>query len=221
MMTDDTDDLAIRNRLDALIVQTPGESYASISALIGRNHAYIQQYIKRGQPRRLQEQDRRTIAAHLNIPDYELGGPTPPQSPGFSDVDHYLVYVARYDQSIYPLKGQGLADEDVPFRPEHLRALTPTPPERLRILTVQGDSMYPTLGDGDEILVDRDERQPHRDAIYALRLEETLQVKRISVNPITGRLTIKSDNPLYESWSDCDPSRINVIGRVIWVGRKL
>lgn len=213
MMTEDTEDLATRNRLDALIAQTPGESYASISALIGRNHAYIQQYIKRGQPRRLQEHDRRTIAAYLNVPDYELGGPTPPNMPGFSESETDITYVSRYNAMSH--------DHDMPFHPDHLRTLTPTPPERLSVLNVQGDSMYPTLAEGDDILVDKDERHPHRDAIYVLQLENTLQVKRISVNPITGRLTIKSDNPLYESWSDCDPARIDIIGRVIWVGRRL
>ncbi len=222
--TEELEDLAIRTRLDALIAQTPGESYASISALIGRNHAYIQQYIKRGQPRRLQEKDRRTIATHLNTPEYELGGPGSPHGRGFSDADPLLAYVPRYSRHHNTrncLNSQELTDGDVPFRPQHLHSLTPTPPERLRILMVQGDAMYPTLSDGDEVLVDCDEHQPHRDAIYALQLEETLQIKRISVNPITGRLTIKSDNPLYESWSDCDPCHINILGRVIWAGRKL
>ncbi|WP_229773460.1 S24 family peptidase [Iodidimonas muriae] len=228
-MMDRTDaDLAARQRLDMLIAQTPGESYSSVSALIGRNHSYIQQYIRRGQPKRLQEADRRKIADYFNVADHELGGPRQDLAPpsGFYEAEHQsLVFVDRYD--VRPSAGHGsIVDHDspcgeVPFRIDHLKSLTPTPPDRLSVLTVKGDSMYPTLADGDEILVDQDERQPHRDAIYVLRLEDALQVKRVSVNPITGRLTIKSDNPLYESWSDCDPQRTDLLGRVIWVGRRL
>lgn len=43
--------------LDELI-QKRGCNYSSISRLLGRNAAYIQQYIRRGSPRHLDEQDR-------------------------------------------------------------------------------------------------------------------------------------------------------------------
>src|SRR3546814_15142787 len=49
--------------------------YAELSARIDRNPAYIQQYIKRGSPRRLAEEDRARIAAYLGVPEAMLGGP--------------------------------------------------------------------------------------------------------------------------------------------------
>jgi phage repressor protein C with HTH and peptisase S24 domain len=228
MINDDYEDLTARQRLDALIAQAPGESYASVSALIGRNHSYIQQYIRRAQPRRLQEADRRKLADHFNVAEYELGGPREERDhpPGFFEAEpSNLIFVRRYDVRASAGHGslvdQELSNGEVPFQADHLKTLTPTPHDRLSVLSVKGDSMYPTLADGDDILVDQDERHPHRDAIYVLRLEDALQVKRVSVNPITGRLTIKSDNPLYESWPDCDPRRTDILGRVVWVGRRL
>lgn len=53
------------------------------------------------------------------------------------------------------------------------------------------------------------------------RTDEALLVKRLSVNPATRRLAILSDNDTYSSRGDCDPAGVNVIGRVIWVGRRL
>ena len=50
-----------RKALDDLIQQR-GCNYSSISRLLGRNAAYIQQYIRRGSPRQLDEQDRSVLA---------------------------------------------------------------------------------------------------------------------------------------------------------------
>ena len=50
-----------RRALDELIQQR-GVNYSSVSRLLGRNAAYIQQYIRRGSPRQLDEQDRSVLA---------------------------------------------------------------------------------------------------------------------------------------------------------------
>jgi len=215
-----------RQRLDQLIRLTPGESYSSVSALIGRNHAYIQQYIRRGQPRRLREEDRRRIAAHFGVSDSELGGQqTARDDPGFAETTDGLVFIPRFGGQagvrLSRLSARETAESFVPFRQSLLRRLTRSSPDKLTLLPVSGDSMYPTLSDGDDILVDQEETTPRRDAVYAIGIEDAVQVKRVSVNPITGRLTIKSDNPLYESWNDCDPEHVVIIGRVIWAGRRL
>ena len=85
-----------------------------------------------------------------------------------------------------------------------------------------GDSMVPTLADGDDILVNRaDAAERLRDGIYVLRVEAALIVKRIALTPIGRRLSIRSDNEAYPVWPDCDPADLAVIGRVIWAGRRL
>jgi hypothetical protein len=54
---------------DALnyLIATQGESYLSISTLLGLNPAYVQQYIKRGSPRKLDEDDRRVLATYFGV----------------------------------------------------------------------------------------------------------------------------------------------------------
>jgi len=221
----------VRERLDSLIRQSKKDDYASISILIGKNHAYIQQFIQRGIPKRLKEEDRRTIARYFNVPEWELGSPfrdPPSQSfmTGFSESGNDgIVMIPSYD--IRASAGFGAfverewTDSYMPFQSQFLKSLTASSPENLSILSVLGDSMTPTLSDGDSILVDSHEMTLRRDGIYVLRHDDTLSVKRISVNPSSGLLAIKSDNPLYETWPDCNPEDINIIGRVIWAGRNL
>ena len=64
----------VRAALDE-VIRLRGEDYASLSRLLGRNPAYIQQFIHRGSPRRLAEEDRRRLAAYLGIDESLLGGP--------------------------------------------------------------------------------------------------------------------------------------------------
>src|SRR5687768_11282645 len=51
------------------------EDFSGLSRLIGRNAAYIQQYIKRGVPRRLAEHDRHQLARYFGVDESLLGGP--------------------------------------------------------------------------------------------------------------------------------------------------
>jgi phage repressor protein C with HTH and peptisase S24 domain len=90
------------------------------------------------------------------------------------------------------------------------------------VIQVMGDSMAPTLSDGDDILVNlSDGAAGLRDGIYVLRLDGALNVKRLIVDRARGRGSVKSDNPAYTSWPTLDLSRLDVIGRVIWAGRRL
>lgn len=223
------DSIAIRQRLDALI-RSRGEDYASLSRRLGRNASYIQQFIKRGVPRRLSESDRRILAQHFGIAEHLLGGPTDlghtllPR-PGLARAAEDYVLIPQYQ--IRASAGPGtLPDAEAPsaaiaFQAGFIRDIAPGPPDQLAILSVDGDSMFPTLANGDQILIDTADRTPSRDGIYVLRVDDALMVKRLSLNPATRRLTIRSDNEAYPSWPDCDPTAVHIIGRVVWVGRKL
>ena len=62
-----------RATLERLIADR-GDNYADLSRLIGRNAAYIQQFIKRGTPRKLDEDDRRVLARYFGVSEDMLGG---------------------------------------------------------------------------------------------------------------------------------------------------
>lgn len=53
------------------------ETLQSLSLLIGRNAAYLQQFVSRGTPRRLPEEERLRLAMVLDIDERELGAREP------------------------------------------------------------------------------------------------------------------------------------------------
>jgi phage repressor protein C with HTH and peptisase S24 domain len=200
------------------LIEERGEDYASLSRLIGRNAAYVQQYVKRGTPKRLGEDDRRLLARYFDVPESLLGGPEGPAAAGPIAVPRLNVGASAGPGS---LPGSERADSHLAFDPKWLRRIA-SDPKQLSVIQVEGDSMLPTLSDGDEILVDRgDGADRLRDGVYVLRIEDALMVKRVALSPVRTKVTIRSDNPAYPSWPDCNRKSIDVVGRVIWVGRRL
>lgn len=211
-----------RQALDALIRERR-EDYVSLSRLIGRNAAYIQQFIRRGSPRKLDEDDRRTLARYFGVPESALGAPPPPPAPikvgGMIAVPQLAIGASAGPGA---LPGDERPRARLAFSKEQIRALGAHRPEALTLVQVEGDSMEPSLSNGDDILVDASQSLPPlRDGIYVLRMEDAIMVKRLALNPATRRLAIKSDNPAYPSWDDIAPDAVEVIGRVIWAGRKV
>jgi len=105
------------------------------------------------------------------------------------------------------------------FRQSWLRGVTSAPPERLAVLRISGDSMWPTLHHGDSVLVDMTVTAVGRDGIYVIRVGDEVQCKRCSRHPVSGSLTIASDNAAYPTYQDVRPAGLSVLGRVIWTGR--
>lgn len=61
----------IRKKISRLIIER-GLNYAQVSLAIGKNVAYIQQFIKNGSPRRLGEVERHKLAEILHVDEQEL-----------------------------------------------------------------------------------------------------------------------------------------------------
>ena len=214
-----------RQILERLIAQR-GDNYADLSRLLGRNAAYIQQFIKRGTPRKLDERDRQTLARYFGIDEVTLGGSLPlssasPQPRG----EPVVVPVPRLTLGASAGAGSLYDDERaegvMAFDAAWLRHLG-VRPQRVSIIRVDGESMAPTLSDGDEIMVDHDDGAERlRDGVYVLRLDGVLMVKRVALGPLRGRFSILSDNAHYPDWTDIDPGLVDIVGRVVWTGRRL
>jgi hypothetical protein len=213
-----------RTALDRLLTER-GIDYARISQVIGRNPAYIQQYIKRGSPRRLAEQDRARIAAYLGVSEAMLGGPvqrvaTPARARGPGMILVPKLAIGASAGAGASVDGEAVEGE-VAFDPKWLRDLG-ADPRALSIIRVEGDSMAPTLDDGDDILVDGGDAAARlRDGIYVLRMDDVLMVKRVARAPGQGRISVISDNPHYRSWDDLPMASVQLVGRVVWTGRRV
>lgn len=89
----------------------------------------------------------------------------------------------------------------------------------VKMYIVRGDSMSPTLHDGDTALVNVAEQTIARSDIYVLREGESHLLRRVERAPANG-IKIISDNPAYPaealSYSEAHARRVVVVGRVVW-----
>jgi len=209
-----------REKLAALASET-GNSLAALSRMIGRNSSYLQQYITKGSPRKLEEEDRRRLAEFFGVGESELGAPE--EKSRASRGEWIDVPRLALEASAGPGSVQGAtAVEEIPFDAFRFsrRWLRENglEPAQLSAIRVMGDSMDPLLRDGDEILVDRTPRA-FREGVHVIRLGEALHVKLLQAVP-PGRLRLISKNVAYEP-VEVAMSDVDVVGRVVWKGGRL
>jgi phage repressor protein C with HTH and peptisase S24 domain len=199
-----------RSALRALIDRS-GASYAGLSRLLGRNAAYLQQFVMRGSPRRLAEQDRRRLAAYFGVDEAVLGGETAPA--------RSAITIPRLD--VAAAAGPGaLVDAErsiggIGIDPRLIATLGGRVAD-LSLIRAAGGSMEPTIADGDELLVDRGDRAIGRGGVHVVRLDGALLVKRVT--RIAEGYRVASDNPEFPA---IDVATLDVIGRVVWLSRTL
>lgn len=97
-------------------------------------------------------------------------------------------------------------------------------PKNLAVMVGFGDSMRPTIDDGDPMLVDRGVNDVRTDAIYVFTLSNELFIKTLQRLP-GGAIKVISDNAKYPAYVvDAESKReMEVLARVVWAwnGRKL
>ncbi len=212
------DELKTRAML-AQLIEDNREDYAGLSKLIGKNAAYIQQFIKRGSPKHLGERERGILARYFGVDESVLGAPYPAAA---RRGGLRMVPKLRIDASAGAgaLTDVEVAAGQIGFDEKWLKKFGCEPSE-LSLIRVLGDSMMPVLMDGDDIMVDRSAaNRPLRDGVHVIRMDDVLMVKRLARGP-AGRVSVLSDNPAYPDWPDVDGIEITIVGRVVWTGRRL
>ncbi|MFD1787776.1 helix-turn-helix transcriptional regulator [Sphingomonas floccifaciens] len=192
------------------LIARDGVGLSTLSRLVGRNAAWMQQYLRRGTPRLLPERERAVIAGFFGVPDSHLGGA---EQPAIVRVPRLAVSVSagpgRLVTSEATVASAGYAAEDL--------ARLGIDATNAAILDVRGDSMLPTLMDGDRILVDRGQRVPgRRGGIWVLRCDDELLVKRLTRDGADWR--IQSDNAPERRAA---VESVEVLGRVVELVRRL
>ena len=93
-------------------------------------------------------------------------------------------------------------------------------PNQMVLVKASGDSMEPTICDGDLVLVDRERTTIRNERIYVIRIENQYIVKRLRT---TGnKIEVLSDNRLYPPFElDLSLENVEIVGEVIWIGREL
>jgi phage repressor protein C with HTH and peptisase S24 domain len=139
--------------------------------------------------------------------------------------DSELVFAPMFDVQASAGMGSDVQVEDVEdyfaFNKSFLSRQLNVSSEQLAFVTISGDSMLPTLHDGDRVLVDMSQKNVAREGLYLLQSEDGLMAKRLTDNQ--GELSVVSDNLEYENWTISRHSReINpVAGKIVWCARTI
>lgn len=137
-----------------------------------------------------------------------------------------LVHAPMFDVQASAGAGMTVNSEEITenfaFNKHWLSSQLGVHSEQVAFVTVSGDSMLPTLEEGDMILVDMSQQQVQREGIYLLQTEGGLITKRL-INKKVGELEVISDNSDYPSWTiDAQNSeQTQIAGKVVWSARAL
>ncbi len=207
----------IRRRMDA-----GGFNQKSLARTAGLNETAVRDILV-GKSKHPRHDTVQKLAGALGCSVLDLLEPGAPAATQRIDGD--LVFVPVYE--VAAAAGEGLVIDveyetgRLAFRGDWLRGVTAAQADELAVIAVHGDSMYPTLADGDTVLVDLTQRRPSGDGIYIIRFGEFVLVKRLHLDPVRREVTISCDNANYPPLAPVDPTDVDVAGRVIWVGRRV
>ena len=86
---------------------------------------------------------------------------------------------------------------------------------------VAGDSMSPSIHDGDMIFIDSTSHNLVSGHIYALAWNDEYMIKRVIKNPSNKTYTLVSDNKVYPPFENVPPNELRIIGRALLKTSKL
>ena len=210
-----------RGRLQQL-ARERGSTLSQLSRLIGRNPAYLQQYVARGSPRHLDEPDLRKIAEFLGISTRQIATRSMPDGAGLTTPMKHDDYRAIPRLPLDASAGPGaVGSQEIPYDAHHfsrrwLREMGLEGAD-LSAIRVEGDSMEPDLRSGDEIFVDRNKRAG--EGIFVVRIGDALHVKQIRASA-PGTIVLVSSNSAYAPL-ELPREEVEVIGRVVWKGGRV
>lgn len=211
-----------------------------MSLAVGKSHSYFQQFVTRGSPRLLPEEVRDRLARLYGVPadQFKTGAPAGQKRPPprrAANAGEIVEVDARAGAGLgaggellnVSENGRDIISQEAPVAlwrlpPEYLRFELRVAEQAVRLVEVIGDSMAPTLMSGDRIMVNTGDRRPSPPGVFALWDGLGVVVKRVEHIPQTDPaiLRITSDNPHHASY-ERTVDEVQLIGRVVWYGRRL
>lgn len=153
--------------------------------------------------------------------EFYIGPPRAPIS-NHQKIGADFARIPRYEAQLAAgagaRNGDNIPTSSLAFRVDWLSKIGVNP-KHCCLVNVMGDSMEPTLYNGDLVMIDRQVRRFRSNRLFAfVNADGDAQVKRVTVHP--EALALNSDNRNYEPQllSKVDADRLTIIGQVVWSG---
>ena len=146
-------------------------------------------------------------------PSYRIVEVSEPQNPNTVRIDILDVEASAGNGAYLSPTEQGLLSQEFDltfFRQQFGRADA----KYLKLITVKGDSMAPTLESGDLLYVDVSENYFAADGLYVFTFDGQTFVKRLQ--KVGKEMLVISDNPTYKEWTFTQDDDVFIHGRVIF-----
>ncbi len=199
-----------------------GLTLKEVSLELGKNHAYLQQFIDRGVPSKLNENVRLKLSEMLDLDEGQIGGvvrvsdqPTLPAG----DVASLEIRAGMGNGGLLAVQ----ADDTGKVAPEFIAGHWSFPDQvkaawkhmpQTYAFPVVGDSMSPTLESGSFVFVDTSHQVPVPEDIYVCDYGDGLMVKRLAAVPQTDKVKVMSDSDRYSNY-ELERESVMVFGRVV------
>lgn len=216
-----SDLIGTRKKLEKKIL-AGGHTFREVSLKIGRKDSYIQQYIKYGFPKRLNEVDRKKVCQFLELDESELIDDELLKS-GVKEVNLINLTEKNVNPAdflridIYDMKSADKPEENVigqlAINYKEFFGWCNGNPENLKIMRLSGDNMEPTILSGSLIMYDTSALEYSGDGIYIIRYDDRITLKRVQ-RTSNEQYILKSENPRYQDVR-CSLEELNILGRVI------
>lgn len=212
----------LSERLTSLMNEK-GISQAELARLIGIKQPSVFKILsgETRNPKKILE-----IATALNVDPHWLktgeGDPNPsyrivevsePQNPNTVRIDILDVEASAGNGAYLSPTEQGLLSQEFDltfFRQQFGRADA----KHLKLITVKGDSMAPTLESGDLLYVDISENYFSADGLYVFTFDGQTFIKRLQ--KVGKEMLVISDNPTYKEWTFTQDDDVFIHGRVVF-----
>ncbi len=223
----------IKEKVGRLVAEK-GLSYNYVSLKLGKNPSYLQKFVKEKSPKRLDEKFRKDLAILLDVDEQELTDIPliPTHLRATTTIAEKIVSIFDSDSvKIDVLDVTACCGDGIENLPEKVcghwklpvsefKSITSGNPNNIKMLRVQGDSMQPTINEGDWVWVDTSNNFIGSDGLYMIRMATGLAVKRLQSG--LNDVVIRSDNASY---SDITASvgEIQIVGKVVYIlnGRRV
>ena len=212
----------LSERLTSLMYEK-GISQAELARLIGIKQPSVFKILsgETRNPKKILE-----IATALNVdphwlktgegdpdPSYRIVEVSEPQNPNTVRIDILDVEASAGNGAYLNPTEQGLLSQEFDltfFRQQFGRADA----KHLKLITVKGDSMAPTLESGDLLYVDISENYFAADGLYVFTFDGQTFIKRLQ--KVGKEMLVISDNPTYKEWTFTQDDDVFIYGRVVF-----
>lgn len=195
-----------------------GKTQADLAAAMGLTSVQVNKILMGNRKLTAEEADK--VRAFFGIPNTVPmrveNGDAPKEHAKMVPVYDVMASAGHGAQNGYEAVAYSLS-----FPPSYLAKLTRSHPRNLAIISVKGDSMVPTLMDDDVVMIDTSKKNVDFDGLFVFRFGDALHIKRVTRAAKPGRIVAISDNRQHYDPIEYEAEDIQVVGRVIWYGRKV